>query len=134
MRGRPCGNKKIQGRKRFIVTDVLGLLLALSITEANIGEQAGAVGVLSKLGDRFSRLKTILADQGFDRVEFITKNQGTIGFSAGGGLPSFRGQRLYRSAQTAPADRMDCRANLCGAAHAVGFHFIVGSPKITKSN
>ena len=71
MRGRPCGNKKIQGRKRFILTDVLGLLLALSITEANVGERAGAVGVLSKLGDRFSRLKTILADQGFDGVEFI---------------------------------------------------------------
>ena len=71
MRGRPCGNKKIQGRKRFILTDVLGLLLALSITEANVGERAGALGVLSKLGDRFSRLKTILADQGFDGVEFI---------------------------------------------------------------
>ena len=72
MRGRPCGNKKIQGRKRFIITDVLGLLLALSITEANIGERAGALVVLSKLGNRFSRLKTILADQGFDGVEFIT--------------------------------------------------------------
>ena len=71
MRGRPCGNKKIQGRKRFILTDVLGLLLALSITEANIGERAGALVVLSKLGNRFSRLKTILADQGFDGVEFI---------------------------------------------------------------
>ena len=73
MRGRPCGNKKIQGRKQFIVTDVLGLLLALSITEANIGERAGALVILAKLGNRFSRLKTILADQGFDGVEFITK-------------------------------------------------------------
>ena len=73
MRGRPCGNKKIQGRKRFIVTDVLGLLLALSITEANVGERAGALVVLAKLGNRFSRLKTILADQGFDGVEFIAK-------------------------------------------------------------
>ena len=67
------GNKKIQGRKRFIVTDVLGLLLALSITEANVGERAGALVVLAKLGNRFSRLKTILADQGFDGVEFIAK-------------------------------------------------------------
>jgi putative transposase len=67
------GNKKIQGRKRFIVTDVLGLLLALSITEANVGERAGAVEVLAKLENRFSWLKTILADQGFDGVEFIAK-------------------------------------------------------------
>ena len=73
MRGRPCGNKKIQGRKRFIVTDVLGLLVALSITEANIGERAGALVVLAKLGNRFSRLKTILADQGFDGVDFIAQ-------------------------------------------------------------
>ena len=67
------GNKKIQGRKRFIVTDVLGLLVALSITEANIGERAGALVVLAKLGNRFSRLKTILADQGFDGVDFIAQ-------------------------------------------------------------
>ena len=67
------GNKKIQGRKRFIVTDVLGLLLALSITEANVGERAGALVVLSKLSNRFSRLKTILADQGFDGVDFIAQ-------------------------------------------------------------
>lgn len=67
------GNKKIQGRKRFIVTDVLGLLVALSITEANVGERAGALKVLSKLGNRFSRLTTILADQGFDGAEFIVQ-------------------------------------------------------------
>ena len=73
MRGRPCGNKRIQGRKRFIVTDVLGLLLALSITEANVGERAGALVILAKLGNRFSCLKTILADQGFDGVDFINK-------------------------------------------------------------
>ena len=79
MRGRPCGNKKIQGRKRFIITDVLGLLLALSITEANIAERAGALVVLTKLGNRFSRLKTILADQGFDGVEFIAKVKTQLG-------------------------------------------------------
>lgn len=67
------GNKKIQGRKRFIVTDVLGLLLALSIQEANTGERAGALLVLARLGNRFSRLQTILADQGFDGAEFISK-------------------------------------------------------------
>ena len=67
------GNKRIQGRKRFIVTDVPGLLLALSITEANVGERAGALVILAKLGNRFSRLKTILADQGFDGVDFINK-------------------------------------------------------------
>lgn len=73
MRGRPCGNKRIVGRKRFVVVDVLGLVLALSITEANLGERAGALLVLAKLKNRFSRLATILADQGFDGIEFITQ-------------------------------------------------------------
>lgn len=73
MRGRPCGNKKIIGRKRFIVTDVLGLLIGLQVTAANTGERAGALLVLAKLTNRFERLTTILADQGFDGVEFITK-------------------------------------------------------------
>ena len=65
------GNKKIIGRKRFIITDVLGLLMSLQVTTANTGERAGALLVLAKLTNRFERLTTILADQGFDGVEFI---------------------------------------------------------------
>ena len=65
------GNKKVSGRKGFVVVDVLGLVLALVITEAHIGERAGALVVLDKLKNRFIRLMTILADQGFDGVEFI---------------------------------------------------------------
>lgn len=70
------GNKKVNagppgGRKRFIITDVLGLVLAVSVLPANRGERAGALVVLAQLQQRFSRLQTILADQGFDGVEFI---------------------------------------------------------------
>lgn len=72
------GNKKLLGRKRFVVVDVLGLVLALVITEAHIGERAGALLVLAKLNDRFSRLVTILADQGFDGVDFIAKVKTTF--------------------------------------------------------
>ena len=67
------GNKKIAGRKRFIITDVMGLLMGLHVTTANIGERAGALLVLAKLTNRFERLTTILADQGFDGIEFIGK-------------------------------------------------------------
>jgi len=66
------GNKKLTGRKRFIVVDVLGLVLALRLTSANVGERAGALLLFTALGQRFSRLKTILADQGFDGVDFLT--------------------------------------------------------------
>ena len=32
------GNKRLTGRKRFIVVDVLDLMLALRLTSANVGE------------------------------------------------------------------------------------------------
>jgi len=67
------GNKKINGRKRFIITDVLGLVLAVSVLPANTGQRAGALVVLAQLRQRFGRLQTILADQGFDGLEFIQK-------------------------------------------------------------
>jgi putative transposase len=37
------GNKKISGRKRFIVTDTIGLILAIFITPANLGESRTSV-------------------------------------------------------------------------------------------
>ena len=71
------GNKKIVGRKRFIVTDTLGLILALLIVPANTGEREGAFHAFAKLKDCFSRLVKILADQGFSGVEFIQRIRDT---------------------------------------------------------
>ena len=58
------GNKKMVGRKRFAVTDTLGLILGLLIVPANTGERDGAFQTFAKLKGRFSRLVKILADQG----------------------------------------------------------------------
>jgi len=69
------------GRKRFIVVDVLGLVLALRLTPANVGERAGALLVFTALGQRFTRLKTILADQGFGGVDFLAKVRATYQLS-----------------------------------------------------
>ena len=66
------GNKKRTGRKRFIVVDVLGLVLALRLTRANVGERAGGLLLFTALGNCFIRLKVILADQGFNGVDFLT--------------------------------------------------------------
>jgi len=67
------GNKKVEGRKHFIITDTLGFIISLVITQGNIGKRAGAKLAIEKLGNRFVRLTKILADQGFDGVEFITQ-------------------------------------------------------------
>jgi len=74
------GNKKVQGRKRFIVTDTLGLILGISLTPANIGEREGAKIVLEELRFKYPRLIKILADQGFGGEEFIKTVRKTFGW------------------------------------------------------
>jgi len=39
-------NKKVNGRKRFILTDTLGLMMGILIVAANVGERAGAAQVI----------------------------------------------------------------------------------------
>jgi len=64
------GGKKIKGRKQHIVTDTLGLLLAVVVHAANIHDSKSAPEVISRLKGRFSRLKKIFADGGY-RGELI---------------------------------------------------------------
>lgn len=74
------GNKKVQGRKRFIVTDTLGLILAISVCPANTGERQGAQLVFKELRFKYPRLIKILADQGFGGAEFINSIYKTFGW------------------------------------------------------
>lgn len=59
------GNKKIKGRKEHIVTDVLGLPLAMVIHAANVFDGVGATDVFKNLANKYPRLRTILADGGY---------------------------------------------------------------------
>src|SRR3954454_25396695 len=43
------GGKKVKGRKRHIVVDTLGLLLAVVVTAANVDDARGAEQVLGKI-------------------------------------------------------------------------------------
>jgi putative transposase len=57
------GAKKIKGRKRHLVVDTLGLLLAVVVTAANVDDAAGAQQVVGKLQPAaFPRLETIFGD------------------------------------------------------------------------
>jgi putative transposase len=57
------GGKKIKGRKRHIVVDTMGLLLAVVVTAANLDDGTYAPLVLAKLTvERYPRLKKIYAD------------------------------------------------------------------------
>jgi len=54
--------KRIKGRKRHIVTDTQGLLLALLIQPANVQDVHGAVPLLGLLRQNFPKLRHIFAD------------------------------------------------------------------------
>ena len=58
------GGKLITGRKRHIVVDTLGLLLAVAVTTAKLDDGTGAPRVLAKLTpEKFPRLQKLWADQ-----------------------------------------------------------------------
>jgi putative transposase len=90
------GGKKIKGRKRHIVVDTLGLLLAVAVTAANLDDGTHAPRVLGKLAAaQYPRLKVILADNKYHNqtlaewlrvqevpytITVVTKAAGTPGF------------------------------------------------------
>ena len=59
------GGKWIKGRKRHILVDVLGLLLALVVTGADMQDRDGARTLLSMWRHRFTRLRLIWADSAY---------------------------------------------------------------------
>ncbi len=90
------GGKKIKGRKRHIVVDTLGLLLAVAVTAANLDDGTHAPRVLGKLeAAQYPRLKVILADNKYNNrtleewlrlqgvsytIQVVMKAEGTPGF------------------------------------------------------
>lgn len=59
------GGKKINGRKRHILTDVLGLIITVVVHSAAIQDREGAKILFPGIFDRFERLKIILGDGGY---------------------------------------------------------------------
>ena len=59
------GGKKINGRKRHIAVDTLGLLLAVTVTSASVQDRDGAGPLLALLRERFATIKLVWADGGY---------------------------------------------------------------------
>ncbi|KOR49982.1 transposase [Xanthomonas oryzae] len=71
-RGSPQGGdsgydagKKIKGRKRHLVVDTLGLLLAVSITAASVQDRQGAHPVLERAMEKYPGIQALYADSGY---------------------------------------------------------------------
>jgi putative transposase len=73
------GGKMIKGRKRHIITDTMGLLLAVVVHAANVHDSKGASDVIALLKGRFERLVKIVADGGY-RGELIEKTKTKFGW------------------------------------------------------
>ena len=59
------GNKKVKGRKRHIVVDVLGLVFNCFVSAANMADVKAASAVLVPVLEAFKRIEKILADQAY---------------------------------------------------------------------
>jgi transposase len=64
--------KRIYGRKRHIVTDTNGLLLAVHVHSANVQDCHGAVPLLERLRRRFPTVRHVFADRVY-RGDQLTK-------------------------------------------------------------
>jgi putative transposase len=91
------GGKKIKGRKRHVLVDTLGLLLAIVLTSAGLDDGVAAPQLLGQITQSdFPRLRTIFADQKYHnhaldawmaehraawRIEITARPEGTKGFT-----------------------------------------------------
>ncbi|MFD4144733.1 IS5 family transposase, partial [Streptomyces sp. NPDC058572] len=63
-RGYDAG-KKVPGRKRHIVVDCLGLLLAVMVTTASVQDRDAAMPLLLRVRDRYRKISLVWADGGY---------------------------------------------------------------------
>jgi len=62
------GNKKINGRKRHVITDSLGLVWGVVVHGANCHDGALAQQVVAPLRGYLHRMETILADAAYEKI------------------------------------------------------------------
>src|SRR4029453_11275554 len=71
-RGYDAG-KKVVGRKRHVVVDTDGRLLAVNLTPADISDRAGAQLILDAIRKRWPWIKHLFADGAYDRNRLMDK-------------------------------------------------------------
>jgi putative transposase len=65
------GGKKVDGRKRHVIVDSLGMLLAVVVTAGNVSDAAGGAAALERLkASEYPRLRTIFGDKAYAKGGF----------------------------------------------------------------
>ncbi|MFD4144584.1 IS5 family transposase [Streptomyces sp. NPDC058572] len=60
------GGKQVNGRKRHIVVDTLGLILLVAVTGADMNDRTAAMALFHRLTLLFRRVTKVWADHGYD--------------------------------------------------------------------
>ena len=60
------GYKRVKGRKRHMLVDTLGLLVANRVEPANLSDRRAGARLLSGLSPLFPRMHTVIADAGHE--------------------------------------------------------------------
>lgn len=60
--------KRVRGRKRHLLVDTLGLLLAVAVTTASLQDRPGGRALLTAARPRYPRLEKVWADGGYANV------------------------------------------------------------------
>ncbi len=72
------GAKKVNGRKRFILVDTLGLLLLTKVTAANVREPVGGELILAGAKHKFPNVELLWVDKGFREDHFHVWVEGVL--------------------------------------------------------
>ena len=59
------GHKRVNGRKRHLVVDTFGMVVARRVEAANVSDQRAGARLLTGLGSGFPRIQTVMADAGY---------------------------------------------------------------------
>lgn len=69
--------KATKGRKRHILVDSMGLILAMVVTAANVTDRNGALLIFDKIQAQFPSLSVVRADQAYSGEEYTSMVQKT---------------------------------------------------------
>lgn len=60
------GHKRVNGRKRHLLVDTLGMVVARRVEAANVSDKRAGARLLAGLRSGFPRIRTVMADAGYE--------------------------------------------------------------------
>ncbi|MFZ3492021.1 IS5 family transposase [Streptomyces sp. 5.8] len=93
------GGKQINGRKRHIVVDTLGLVLLVAVTAADVNDRTAAMALFHRLTLLFRQVTKVWADHGYDG-ELVPWTRRHLGLDLE--IPDHPGRRKGRGFKVIP--------------------------------